>query len=118
MTRPDTARVPAVLVNATMVWALLATTVPYLAFLGIEISRTRELFTVYLLVGMATVGTWWKHTSSRVAWVIAVMGAASVIGLITWTGAYNWLQGINYWSEWLLASAMRAALAMRPGSRP
>lgn len=97
--------VPRVVADGAFLWALLAVTIPQLVFLGIEISRTRELFTVYLLVGCAFVGLWWRRPSPRIAAIVWGLGAMSVLGLMSWTREANWMQGINYWSEWLLMSA-------------
>lgn len=106
MARAAGVRVPTVVVNAAMVWAVLATTIPYLSSLGIEISRTRELFTVYLLAGLAMAGGWWHGAGRPVVGLVGVFAGFSVIGTITWTVAYSWDLALNFWAEWLLAAAM------------
>jgi hypothetical protein len=97
--------VPRVVADGAFLWALVAVTIPQLVFLEIEISRTRELFTVYLLVGCAFVGLWWRRPSPLIAAIVWGLGAMSLLGLSSWTREANWMQGINYWSEWLLMSA-------------
>jgi hypothetical protein len=105
-------------VNATMVWALLATTLPLLRFLSIDLSRTRELFTVYILFALAIVGRWWCQGDRRFVLLVGVFGAFAVLGTMSWTAAYTWDLAINFWSEWLLASAvMMFAMAFARGHR-
>jgi hypothetical protein len=89
-----------------MVWAMLSTTVPHLAILDVDISRTRELFTVYLLVGLAFAGSWWRGSERGAATLVGVFGVFAVIGTATWTISYSWSMALNFWSEWLTAAAM------------
>ena len=106
MTHTSGVRVPSIVVNSAMAWAVLATTIPYLPSLGIDISRTRELFTVYLLTGLAILGRWWRGGDRRMVALVGVFVGFAGMGAATWTAAYSWDLALNFWSEWLLASAM------------
>lgn len=104
MTRATTI-VPRYVADGAFVWALLVLTVPQLTFLQMDISRTREIMTVYLLVGLSVVGRWWRNGNRRVVAAVWLLGVMSVFGLISWSRALDWDRGLNFWAEWLLMSA-------------
>lgn len=94
------------LATAVFCWALISTTIDGFSASDASISRTRELMTVYALVGVCLAAAPWRSWPAAVRVAVGASAAALVLGFSLWTASVGSALAINYWAQWLLAAGL------------
>lgn len=92
--------------TAAFVAALLVTTAPDYGFIEQNISRTRELTTSYIVIGIALLAAPWRLWDRTLRIVVSVLGVSIVVGFLVWQAQESSAIAANYWPQWLLPLAM------------
>lgn len=92
--------------TAVFCWALISTTIDGFSASDGSISRTRELMTVYALVGVSLAAAPWRSWSTAVRVAVGASAAALVLGFSLWNAGVGSDLAINYWAQWLLAAGL------------
>lgn len=107
---------PASLVGTGLfVWIVLITTVAGFSIADVQMSRTRELITVYavaaVVIGLRPWRWWPRYVGVAVAGLVALVS----VGYVSWVVQSGSAIAINYWSQWLLqVAAFLLALSCLP----
>ena len=94
------------LATVVFCWALVSTTIDDFSTSDGSISRTRELMTVYALVGVCAAAAPWRSWPTPVRIAVGAVAAALVLGFSLWTASVGSALAINYWAQWLLAAGL------------
>lgn len=96
------------LADAVVVWTVLFTVFQYQQLWVVGLSRTRELFTLYLVVAVAVIAPSWRSRPRWVLWLVGAQAALVLVGFVTWSRELGTYLGINFWSEYLTVTAYLA----------
>lgn len=99
---PRPSRETVALATALFVWCVLATTIRGFSVSAVEMSRTRELMTVYavaLLVVLVRPWRWWPRTVRAISFGFL---ALVLLGYLAWVVENGSQLAINYWAQWLI----------------
>ena len=84
------------------VWLVLITTAEGFTVISWELSRTRQLFTVYTVVILVVLAGPWRRWAPLFNAAVAVMSLMLMLGVLFWTSMLDWSESLNNWAQWLL----------------
>lgn len=107
--------IPHMIGTGLFVWCLLSTTVEGFSAFGVDLSRTRQLATVYAVALFVLFLRPWRYWTLPVRWGVGVLAAMIALGFSSWSMRDGSPIAINYWMQWLLPmSCLALALSADP----